>query len=108
MEDHFCKGIARHEEDQRCSLLPLLLQSLPEVVDSEAGVDPSRHHTPEGTGGDVPALDAEIMDTTKSHHLGTAAKAGPSRAPIELKEGKEGGGDSLARQVMAAVEPDEA
>lgn len=107
LQDHFCKGIARHDEDQRCSVLPLLLQSLPEVVDMQTGVDPSRHHTPSGTGGDVPAVDAEIMATVKSHHLGTAAKAGSTRAPIEELKESNGAQESLAHQVMEAVEPNE-
>jgi len=34
--------------------------------------DPSRHHTPAGTNGNVPAVDDEIMATTISDHANTA------------------------------------
>jgi len=70
LEDHYCKGAVRHSPDQRCSILPLMHTSIPSLELQLQPANPSRHHMPAGTNGNVPAVDDEIMATTFSVHAG--------------------------------------
>lgn len=72
LETHYCEGSVRNKPDQRCSILPLMKSAVPDLELVIQPADPSRHHTPAGTNGNVPAVDDEIMATTISDHANTA------------------------------------